>query len=253
MCSVTSSWHFSYELSAYQLPRSYYSRKVWKYSMFPFLLLSWTDPLNINIKSESTFHKKNTKQHVVTSVTLHHVPVGVVCDWVDVRRHLVTFLALVHINDLFWVDWQHLVGVHHHTEQTWVSLEGEREQMSMISPVCGRHIISICILLLCIILFIYFNSPPTIYNNSQDKLVPGSDSLLKRFTASLISHFLYITYLFWLILKIMLLLIMTPWTPLIVYSMNKPDITAGDNCESIKSLSFRWPEFHVCCDVHRDN
>lgn len=60
------------------------------------------------------------------SVTLHHVPVGVVCDGVDVWRHLVTFLALVHVDDLFRVDGQHLVGVHHHTEQTGVRLWGER-------------------------------------------------------------------------------------------------------------------------------
>lgn len=50
--------------------------------------------------------------------TLHHVPVGVVCDGVDVRRHLVTFLALVHVDDLFRVDGQHLVGVDHHTEES---------------------------------------------------------------------------------------------------------------------------------------
>lgn len=32
--------------------------------------------------------------------TLHHVPVGVVRDGVDVWRHLVAFLALVHLDDL---------------------------------------------------------------------------------------------------------------------------------------------------------
>lgn len=52
------------------------------------------------------------------SFTLHHVPVGVVRDGVDVRRHLVALLALVHVDDLLRVDGQHLVGVDHHTEKT---------------------------------------------------------------------------------------------------------------------------------------
>lgn len=56
--------------------------------------------------------------------TLHHVPVGVVRDGVDVRRHLVALLALVHLDDLLRVDGQHLVGVHHHAEETRVRLRG---------------------------------------------------------------------------------------------------------------------------------
>lgn len=58
--------------------------------------------------------------------TLHHVPVGVVCDGVDVRRHLVPFLALVHLDDLLRVDRQHLVGIDDHAEQTRVRLWTER-------------------------------------------------------------------------------------------------------------------------------
>lgn len=58
--------------------------------------------------------------------TLHHVPVGVVCDGVDVRRHLVAFLALVHLDDLLRVDWQHLIGIDDHAEQTRVRLRTER-------------------------------------------------------------------------------------------------------------------------------
>lgn len=53
-----------------------------------------------------------------TGVTLQHVPVGVIGDGVDMRRHLMAFLALVHLDDLLRVYWQHLVGIHHHTEQT---------------------------------------------------------------------------------------------------------------------------------------
>lgn len=55
--------------------------------------------------------------HTLT-VTLHHVPVGVVCDGVDVWWHLVTFLAFIHFDDLFRVDGEHLVGIDHHAEQT---------------------------------------------------------------------------------------------------------------------------------------
>lgn len=56
------------------------------------------------------------------TVTLHHVPVGVVRDGVDVRWNLVAFLALVHLDDLFRVDGQHLVGIHHHAEEARVCL-----------------------------------------------------------------------------------------------------------------------------------
>lgn len=62
--------------------------------------------------------------------TLHHVPVGVVRDGVDVRRHLVTLLALVHLDDLLRVDGQHLVGVHHHAEETRVRLQRAGDEKS---------------------------------------------------------------------------------------------------------------------------
>lgn len=60
---------------------------------------------------------------------MHHVPVSVVRDGVDVRRHLVTLLALVHLDDLLRVNGQHLVGVHHHAEETRVRLQraGDKE------------------------------------------------------------------------------------------------------------------------------
>lgn len=54
--------------------------------------------------------------------TLHHAAVGVVCDGVDVRGHLVSFLALVHADYLLGVDGQVLVRVDHYTEETRVRL-----------------------------------------------------------------------------------------------------------------------------------
>lgn len=33
--------------------------------------------------------------------TLHHVPVGIISDGVDMRGDLVSFLPFVHVNDLF--------------------------------------------------------------------------------------------------------------------------------------------------------
>lgn len=56
------------------------------------------------------------------TLTLHHAPVGRVCDGVDVRRHLVPLLALVHVHNLLGVDGQVLVGVDHHAEQPGVRL-----------------------------------------------------------------------------------------------------------------------------------
>lgn len=49
--------------------------------------------------------------------TLEHVAVGVVGDGVNVRRDLVAFLSFVHLDDLLGVNGQHLVGIHHDTEQ----------------------------------------------------------------------------------------------------------------------------------------
>lgn len=49
--------------------------------------------------------------------TLHHVPVSIVCDGVDVWGNLMALLALVQLDDLLRVNRQHFVGVHHHTEQ----------------------------------------------------------------------------------------------------------------------------------------
>lgn len=51
------------------------------------------------------------------ALTLHHTPVGGVCDGIDVGGHLMPLLALVHFHDLFRVDGQVLVRVDDHTEQ----------------------------------------------------------------------------------------------------------------------------------------
>lgn len=60
--------------------------------------------------------------------TLHHAPVGRVRDSVDVRRHLVSLLALVHVHYVFRVDGQVLVRVDHHTEETRVRLRRTEER-----------------------------------------------------------------------------------------------------------------------------
>lgn len=59
------------------------------------------------------------------AATLHHAPVGRVRDGVDVRGHLVSLLALVHVDDLLGVDGQVLVGVDHHAEEPRVRLQGK--------------------------------------------------------------------------------------------------------------------------------
>lgn len=55
-------------------------------------------------------------------LTLQHAPVGCVRDRVDVGRHLVPLLALVHFDDLLRVDGQLLVGIDHHAEEAGVRL-----------------------------------------------------------------------------------------------------------------------------------
>jgi hypothetical protein len=50
-------------------------------------------------------------------LTLHHTPVGSVCDGIDVGWHLVPLLALVHFHDLFRVNRQVLVRIDDHTEK----------------------------------------------------------------------------------------------------------------------------------------
>lgn len=64
--------------------------------------------------------KKKKKKEVV--FTLHHASVGRVCDGVDVRGHLMSLLALVHVHYVLSVDGQVLVWVDHHTEETRVRL-----------------------------------------------------------------------------------------------------------------------------------
>lgn len=54
--------------------------------------------------------------------TLHHAPVGCVGDGVDVRGHLMSLLALVHVHYVLSVDGQVLVWVDHHAKETGVRL-----------------------------------------------------------------------------------------------------------------------------------
>lgn len=62
------------------------------------------------------------------ALTLEHVMIGIVRDGEEVRGHLSTLLALVHLDHPGSVDWQPLVGVDGHAEQTRVRLEGEKEK-----------------------------------------------------------------------------------------------------------------------------
>lgn len=88
----------------------------------------WTGPLDLRRKDQKNTSKCIIHSHVYRLLqpsgtgTLHHAPVGRVCDGVDVGGHLVPLLALVHVDDLLAVDGQVLVGVDHHTEETRVGL-----------------------------------------------------------------------------------------------------------------------------------
>lgn len=67
-------------------------------------------------------HFSNSLSQKERAGTLHHAPVGRVCDGVDVRGHLVSLLSLVHVHDVLGVDGQVLVRVDHHAEETRVRL-----------------------------------------------------------------------------------------------------------------------------------
>ena len=54
-----------------------------------------------------------------------HSPVGDVGDGEHMRRHLVSFLPLVDLDDLLGVDGESLVGVDNHAEEPRVGLSGE--------------------------------------------------------------------------------------------------------------------------------
>jgi len=60
-------------------------------------------------------------------LTKQHVPVGLVCDCINVGRDLVTLLATIQLNHLLRVDGIESVRVDHHTEQPRVSLREEEE------------------------------------------------------------------------------------------------------------------------------
>ena len=62
--------------------------------------------------------------------TLKHAAVGRVGDWEDVWRHIMASFAFVEFNDFLRVDWQSLVWVDHHTEQSWIGSEIQRNSMS---------------------------------------------------------------------------------------------------------------------------
>ena len=95
---------------------------------------------NVYIEETERERERPTKQHV---------PVSLVGDGVDVRRHLVPFLALVHVDHLLCVDWQPFVGVDHHTEQARVGLsvcvcieQKERKKFKKIRPISSKILTS---------------------------------------------------------------------------------------------------------------
>ena len=55
------------------------------------------------------------------------------------RRHLVAFLALVHLDDLLRVDWQHLIGINDHAEQTRVRLRTESRGEAKLTNMADLH------------------------------------------------------------------------------------------------------------------
>ena len=55
--------------------------------------------------------------------TLEHTPVRRISDGKDVRRHFMSLLSLVQIDDLFSVNRQPLVRIDHDAEQPGVRLQ----------------------------------------------------------------------------------------------------------------------------------
>lgn len=55
--------------------------------------------------------------------TLEHAAVCRLRDGVDVWRHFMPFLPSVHLNDVLRINWQVLVGVNYHTEESRVCLK----------------------------------------------------------------------------------------------------------------------------------
>lgn len=74
-------------------------------------------------------------------LTLHHASVRCVCDGIDVRWHLMSFLALVHFNNLLRVDRQVLVGVYDDTEEARVRLQKKYRQKLRKCKVCEKYLV----------------------------------------------------------------------------------------------------------------
>ena len=73
----------------------------------------------------ATQRDKTEKRITDSCHTLQHGPVGRIGDGEDVRRHFVSLLALVQINDLLRVDGQSDVGIDDNAKQAGVSLKGK--------------------------------------------------------------------------------------------------------------------------------
>lgn len=126
----TSGLHRHHIWPGFTLPQKEQA-KANSLGFFFFLLLS------LPTHTESSFLLFRTLKKKKKTHTLQHGPVSRIGDGKDVRRHFVSLLALVQINDLLRVDGQPLVGVNYHAKQARVclqsSLSKEKKNRSFVS------------------------------------------------------------------------------------------------------------------------
>lgn len=65
--------------------------------------------------------------------TLEHAAVCRLRDGVDMWRHFMPFLPSVHLNDVFRINGQVLVGVNYHTEETRVCLKYKQKKTNIVN------------------------------------------------------------------------------------------------------------------------
>lgn len=70
--------------------------------------------------------------------TLKHAAVCRLRDGVYVWRHFMPFLPSVHLNDVLRINWQVLVGVNYHTEETRVCLKYKQKKNRQTSKIRNR-------------------------------------------------------------------------------------------------------------------
>lgn len=72
-------------------------------------------------------------EHGLVLPCVEQGPVGAIGNGKDVRSHLVPGATAVNVDDLWGVDWESLVGVHHHQEETRVGLYDRTHQPTKMS------------------------------------------------------------------------------------------------------------------------